>query len=589
MFRRSKKAFSLFVACVMILSLVGQLVEAAVATISTGNPGKIVDVTIRYDSQSSVKIDTVVLYIDNIVYQKKKLPNPAKQGVVTFDWNTQAFARGQHYIEARLYSNNKLVTAVNGAGIVADSIFDVNPPKVALPGMKDGEVVSGTKVIRIDAKDDSGEAPIVSLLVDKKLKLMQNTQPYSYNLDTTALSDGKHTVEVYAFDLEGNQSDIVSYEIIVNNGNAPVETSVAKVETVKTTPIDLGTPKSDNSISTRPTLSNTTNVSVGRISDSEVSASVSTVKSAPVIATNNEGILSPSKVLVNQSGLNTPKVANTLVAKNNANAITTNNSLKLSVNSKCVNDINTPKTAAVEPAPIQIAKRVSDNNVVNNELKLVTTSNTADLVLNTPKTVATPAEPKTVTTPAAPKTVATPKAEVKAEAKPEANVVVAKSNANNSVAVNSELKLASNSTAASYDINTPNVKNNVVVKTPEAKPVVKTTEKPVVKTTEKPVQMAMASPAKATPSLRSAYVASGKAKLRDLVNADNGTLLWDHKTKTVTAYVNNCKVEMTIGSKKAKVNGNPVVVNLVPTIKNGRTIIDVTEFNRILNTPSLKK
>ena len=550
MFRRSKKAFSLFVACAMLLSIIGSAVDAAVATLISPTPGaaggKVVDVSVKFDSQSSVKIDTVVLYIDNIVYEKKKLPSPVKQGVVSFDWNTQAFAKGQHYIEVRLFANNKLVTAVNGTGIVADSVFDVNPPKVELANVVDGETVSGSKVIRINAKDDSGEAPIVSLLVDKKLKLMQNTQPFSYTLDTTAMEDGKHVIEVYAFDVEGNQSDIMTYTINVDNGGAGSATKVAKIETVKTTPIELGEKKSEV-IASRPTLSNSPTTEVGRISDSEISASIDTIKTKPIITSNGEGILSSSNTIK-------PSVSDpVMVSKLNTIPVETEG-LKvvgLSTSKSTEAALNTPKMVVEEAKSITIAKKISDNNVVNSELKLVTDQTIAEATINTPKVADTQVS------------VAPAK-----EATKEAPVNIAKGVANNSVA-NDELKLSTDVSKSSYDLDVPNVKTSEPVLVAKAA-TVKATVKPAPKPTT--------------------YIATkGKAKLRDVVNAQNGTLLWDNKTKTVTAYVNNCKVEMRIGSKKAKVNGNPVVVNLVPKIQKGRTIIDVTEFNRILETPSLKK
>jgi len=539
MFRRSKKAFSLFVACAMLLSIIGSAVDAAVATLISPTPGaaggKVVDVSVKFDSQSSVKIDTVVLYIDNIVYEKKKLASPVKQGVVSFDWNTQAFAKGQHYIEVRLFANNKLVTAVNGIGIVADSVFDVNPPKVELANVVDGETVSGSKVIRINAKDDSGEAPIVSLLVDKKLKLMQNTQPFSYTLDTTAMEDGKHVIEVYAFDVEGNQSDIMTYTINVDNGGAGSETKVAKIET-KTTPIELGEKKTEV-IASRPTLSNSPTTEVGRISDSDISASIDTVKTKPIITSNGEGILSSSNTIK-------PSVSEPImVSKLNTIPVETEG-LKvagLSTSKSTEEALNTPKMVVEEAKSITIAKKISDNNVVNSELKLVTDQTVAEATINTPKV----AETQVSVAPAK-------------EATKEAPVNIAKGVTNNSVA-NDELKLSTDVSKSSYDLDVPNVKTNEPVLIAKAA-TVKATVKPAPKPTT--------------------YIATkGKAKLRDVVNAQNGTLLWDNKTKTVTAYVNNCKVEMRIGSKEAKVNGNPVVVNLVPKIQKGRTIIDVTEFN----------
>ena len=75
---------------------------------------------------------------------------------------------------------------------------------------------------------------------------------------------------------------------------------------------------------------------------------------------------------------------------------------------------------------------------------------------------------------------------------------------------------------------------------------------------------------------------SGRIKMRDLVKKSNGVVLWDSKTKTVTAYVNNIKIELRIGHNVVKVNGKVMKVSLVPYLQNGRTIVDVRLYHRAL-------
>lgn len=639
MFKRSKKFMSLFVACSMLLSIFGGAVDAAVATLLSPKPGdatgKIVDVSVKYDSQSQVKIDTVILYVDNAVYEKKKLPVPAKKGVVSFDWNTQSYAKGQHYIEVKLFANGKLVTAVNGAGVVSDTVFDVVAPKVALENVVNGEEVSGTKTIRISAKDDSGQAPIVSLLVDKKLKLMQNTQPYAYNLDTTAMTDGKHVIEVYAFDFEGNQSDIVSYTINVNNGG----TQVAEVPVVvndNTVKESVVKENKEQKLATRPALNKNTNTQVGRVSEKDLNASVSVINTNPLVSTG--GVLTSPTIQEETTKIVVKDPVVTKVAVNPVSNNTTN--LKLTTSLKTSElSLNAPKVTSEavvkEPTTVLITKRISDNSVVANELKLVTGTKNSELTLNAPSVSPAVNEPTKVTV------------------KDTEKVLVAKSTSyNNTNSAN--LKLTSNSANPSVNINEPTMvktevkvvakenldtpKTEAKVGTPKAAPKDKAKGEPKGKAKDKPKSEPKAEPktvaqANVTPATENIDTPkaevkcdnncpkpeckaevkcdkncpkaeckketkcnqpcpktcnkTGKAKLRDIVNAQNGTLFWDNKTKTVTAYVNNCKVEMKIGSKKVKVNGNPLTINLVPQLKNGRTIIDVTEFKK-LTAPCLK-
>lgn len=690
MIQRSKRSISLFMACAMLLSIIGGAVDAAVATLispKTKNlEGRIVDVSVKYDSQSTVKIDSVALYIDNIVYEKKRLDPPSQKGIVSFDWDTKQFAKGQHFIEVKLFSNNKLVTAVSGLGIVSDNVFDVTPPVVGLANVKNAEVISGTKIIRINAKDDSGESPIVSLLVDKKLKLMQNTQPYSYSLDTTSLSNGEHAIEVYAFDVEGNQSDVSSYKVIVNNGSAVVDTKVAKVE--NQSPVALVEP--EVKVASAPSLFSDKNNNVGRISDNEVSASFEnkTIKSSDtktlITSDSNGGVFNKNnksydsaKVNVangvsnvsvdanidyktnvmaksDSTTLNKPSInldvpkasaknAAILVASNNVtnSSISNVNDLKLSYNTKSADaSLSTPKTKA-EVAKIKPADLLISNNIVNNdfnsfnELKLAYSTKAEDVNLSAPsmktEVVASVAKVEVksnllvasnVTTVAsitnelklkhetksADVSLNTPTTKVEL-VKPEAkDLLVATNLIDANTTVTNELKLAhhnsyhktdftemSAAAPTKVDLDVP-----VTKATPTVKATVTTAPKAAVKVAvkseaPKTVLVAKAEP-KAVATVKAKTTknevvlpASGQAKIRDIVADNNGTLLWDNKEKKVTAFVNNIKVEMTIGNKRVMVNGNPVIVNLIPQIKNGRTIIDVTDFKKILATPALKK
>lgn len=542
MILRTKRVISLFMACAFMLSLLGNAAEAAVAVLlspkANDTLGKIVDVSVKYDSQSKVLIDTAVLYVDNAVYETKKL-KPAKTGVVSFDWNTSNYAKGQHYLRVVLFAGSKKVTEVTGYGVVSASVDDVVAPKVSLANVKDNETVSGTKIISINAKDDSGEAPIVSLLVDKKLKLMQNTSPYAYSLDTTALADGKHQIEVYAFDLEGNQSDVVSYTINVNNS-----TSVTVAQNTDKTyvPAGVSTAKSP-ALSTRPSVTVSDSKGVGRISDSEISASLSTVKSAPVNDTNLAVpvINSETTKIVLKDPVISSKVASAPALKSG--------DIKLSVPESKVSrySLNVPK---VKTEPVLTAKKINDSKIVESQIKVLTDVKTANINLDTPKP--------------------TVKAETKTPAPVNSNVLVASAVSGKSVVSEPMIKVSAGAAKVAYDINTPKVA--------ETKPVLKAEAKPVLKAEAK----------KAVPAAKAAVPAQGKAKIRNLVEAENGTLLWDNRTKTVTAYVNNVKLELKIGSKKAKVNGKEVTINLVPQLKKGRTIIDITDYKNLLAAPALK-
>ena len=607
MFRKKSLRFmSILTACIMLSSIIASAASAAVATLvspkSKNLSGRIVEVSVNYDSQSAnVKIDTVVLYIDSRMYEKKKLDVPAQKGNISFDWDTKNFARGQHIIEVKLFTNNKVVTSVTGSGIVSDQIFDNNPPVVKFEGIKSGDVVSGKKIINISAKDDSGEPPIVSLLVDNKLKLMQNNAPYNYTLDTTQLEDGEHIVDIYAFDNDGNQSERVSYKLIVNNGSVSVATAPVKAEVkaseskAQSTTVVAGVPsvkKSDTEVNAARAGSEDISVSVESKSSKVTVIAGAEKANGDVFTSKDNGPsisakLDPAKISepknVYEETQEKSKIEKDLLL---ASAI---------VNIPEPVNLNVPKPVVIEEA-IDIANKgvigdgvaVTDNKVVVTDKEMSLTFVNGEIAVTDNKVVATGNEitVKPVASLNAPK--------------------VSKPN-NASVSQSNPVKIAKNVVNGDLALSVPAMDLSVpkAIKAPEAsvsavvsdhsaisaevtKPVEVeiATSKPVI--SMEPVKMAKADITSKIPIAGNTGVnlimpESGKAKIRDIVNKNGGVVLWDGKTKTVTTYINNIKVEMRIGSKTIKVNGQSMVVNVIPRIENGRTVIDVTDLRNAIN------
>ena len=66
------------------------------------------------------------------------------------------------------------------------------------------------------------------MLVDKALKLLKNSPPYTYDLDTTQYADGSHQLETFAYDNSGNKSDPAVVKVSFNNGQLrPMITSMS--------------------------------------------------------------------------------------------------------------------------------------------------------------------------------------------------------------------------------------------------------------------------------------------------------------------------------------------------------------------------
>lgn len=63
--------------------------------------------------------------------------------------------------------------------------------------------------------------------------------------------------------------------------------------------------------------------------------------------------------------------------------------------------------------------------------------------------------------------------------------------------------------------------------------------------------------------------------IRAIVEAMGGTVSWDGKTQKITLTARGNTVEMWLGSKEMRINGNSVKIDVPPTSKNGRTFVPV--------------
>jgi LysM repeat protein len=63
--------------------------------------------------------------------------------------------------------------------------------------------------------------------------------------------------------------------------------------------------------------------------------------------------------------------------------------------------------------------------------------------------------------------------------------------------------------------------------------------------------------------------------LRTVVEQLGGIVIWEEKTRTVTAEVRGHTVVLTVGSTKAVVDGKPVKLELAPTIVDGGTLVPI--------------
>jgi hypothetical protein len=125
-----------------------------------------------------------------------------------------AFSRSaHHYVRALISPTDVSLEAVDISGAVIDRFTlnralqtsDSAAPTVSIVSPSSGAVLGGTVQIQVDADDDS-RIEKVDLWIDGQLRSIDLTAPYSFSLNTTTLTNGTHTIEARAYDLDGRRA-----------------------------------------------------------------------------------------------------------------------------------------------------------------------------------------------------------------------------------------------------------------------------------------------------------------------------------------------------------------------------------------------
>lgn len=90
-----------------------------------------------------------------------------------------------------------------------------NPPSVTITSPQNGDTVSGTVTVQVDAADDQGISK-VEIFIDDSLAATLLNPPYIYQWDTTAVSNATHTIKATAYDTADQTADD-QVSVTVNN------------------------------------------------------------------------------------------------------------------------------------------------------------------------------------------------------------------------------------------------------------------------------------------------------------------------------------------------------------------------------------
>jgi hypothetical protein len=116
------------------------------------------------------------------------------------------------------------IDAGNESGMALDYIDlcpvapppDTTPPSIIITAPFANTTIAGTYTVSVNAADASGVSKVDFSIDSGAVLLSDTTSPYSYDLDTTKLTNAPHSIKVTAYDTAGNSNN-QTVAVTVNN------------------------------------------------------------------------------------------------------------------------------------------------------------------------------------------------------------------------------------------------------------------------------------------------------------------------------------------------------------------------------------
>ncbi|MEN6372321.1 MAG: Ig-like domain-containing protein [Armatimonadota bacterium] len=506
--------------------------------------GQSVEVSAAYNTDSSAKVTRVEVLVDGVSCGIKHFANPATRGIASFLIDTTRIGNGGHNVVIKIFSGDKLVGSTSGRYKIGNRPLDVVAPDLRFAGIKKGDVVSGVAYIEIAAKDNGRDNPLVSVFVDKNLKLIKNVPPYVYEWDTSRCENGKHTLEACAYDSSGNKSEAETIEVLVQNGGkssiaaspAPEKVAVANADIQPIIPM---------SREAKATAAR----SVDKVSSISSKANFPVAKpESPVMTARAQVTLHEESSKSSVSRVTIPPAASAEIAKPAVVAVAPDAKVKLpvtSVPSVDVSKIQTDNRPAADPAKtkpgVAESGRISSN---------VIASLPSDMEAAPASTMSPSVAPPAATT---------------------ANQRVGMDQSTlESVSTESEFgqRLARPQTATTVSATKP------VMMAAAPKPVI-----PAVQPSLEPRKVKLTLETK---KINGVVV----SELRYVIESASGTIVaWDPRLKTVLAVIGGRKFKLRINDRTAIINGKAMRLASAPYVNSkGRTVVDVKLLKSLVGT-----
>ena len=183
-------------------------------------------VTVSATATDNVSVAGVQFKVDGVNLGAEDTSSP-----YSVSWNTATATAGSHTLSA---------TARDAAGNVGPpstlTVSVNNPPDVSLTAPGQGSTLSLTTTVSASASDDGGVSGVQFKLDGASLGAEDTTSPYAVSWDTTAASNGVHSLTAVARDASGATGTSAAVSVTVLNGASALITDPNAVFTVPGVP-----------------------------------------------------------------------------------------------------------------------------------------------------------------------------------------------------------------------------------------------------------------------------------------------------------------------------------------------------------------
>ncbi len=136
----------------------------------------------------------------------------------TATWDSMTASNGPHTISATARDPAGNVGTATPVGVTVANVFDTTPPTVSVTAPVEGAIASGQTQLEATADDDTG-VESVTFLVDGSSVGTDSAAPYAATWDTSAVTNGPHTLSATAVDAASNSGTATDVHVSVDNAS----------------------------------------------------------------------------------------------------------------------------------------------------------------------------------------------------------------------------------------------------------------------------------------------------------------------------------------------------------------------------------